>query len=640
VTGLALRGLRQGAAGLVGAFTALALGVALTTASGVVLAASSREAGRDVTAAGALTQAATLLVMLAVIAAFVTAFIVASTFAFSVARRRRPLARLRLVGATPGQVVRLVLAEAATVAAAAAATGTLLGGPAVSALLWTLSAFQVVPAGLRVPVSAGTLAAPGVVAAIVGGAVAITGAAAAARRATRIAPGEALRDAAADRSVMTGGRWILAGVAVLVGVAMLAAIPLAPTDGRLPLALFISQPFVVACAILAPRLVVPLTGLLTAPISRLSAASGLLARQNLRAGVRRTASTAAPILLLVGVAGSLLAGTGILAAANREDARLLYTSDLVDIPSGAPDLERVRSVPGVAAASRVAAAPVEARVDRATRSLMALGVDPGDAPAVLGLGHVTGDLVGLRGETVAVARVAAATYGLRPGAALRVRLPDGTASSLRVVALFDGTPLSSPVLLPYDLVVAHRPADRPGAPDAIHVRVAAGASPGEIADRLRRAGDTVLATRWYLDRLSDAHAEGMRIGTLVLAAFALAYTFVAVANTTVMSFADRRREFARLRAIGAGRSLILRMVLWEALAVAGSGTAFGGAVVAASVGGLWVLLRGIGLSIPLTLPWPQLAAIAGAATLVVVVAAEAPAIALVRRACRAGDLAS
>jgi FtsX-like permease family len=123
VIGLSWRGLRQRAVSLVGAFVALALGVALTTASGVVLRASSRESGLDTASAAALAQAATLLVMLAVIGAFVTMFIVASTFAFSVAQRRRELARLRLVGATPGQVSRLVLVEAATVAAAAGIAG-------------------------------------------------------------------------------------------------------------------------------------------------------------------------------------------------------------------------------------------------------------------------------------------------------------------------------------------------------------------------------------------------------------------------------------------------------------------------------------------------------------------------------------
>jgi putative ABC transport system permease protein len=419
-----------------------------------------------------------------------------------------------------------------------------------------------------VPVPAGRLVAPAVVAATVGCLVAVAGAAAAARRASRLAPGEALRDAVTDRRVMTRGRWITGAVAAVIGAAMLAVIPLAPPDGRLPLALFVSQPLVVACAMLAPVLIVPLTAVVTVPASRLQAASGLLARQNLTAAVRRTASTAAPVLVLIGVAGSLLAGTQILAAANRQDAQLMYTSDLIDIPRGSPDLGRVSTEPDVAAASRVATSQIQAQVNHTTRSLVTLGVDPVGAPRVLGLGRVDGNLADLHGATVAIGRAAATSYRLRLGDSMRARLADGSDSSLRVVAVFDGTPLSSPVLVPYDLAVAHRSSSQPEPPDAIHIRLTADGSPGETIDRLTRAGDVVLTTRQFLARLSNARTEGMRTGALILAVFALAYTLVAIVNTTVMSFADRYREFIRLRVVGASRPQILCMVLWEALAIA------------------------------------------------------------------------
>src|SRR5262249_46172146 len=156
--------------------------------------------------------------------------------------------------------------------------------------------------------------------------------------------------------------------------------------------------------------------------------------------------------------------------------------------------------------------------------------------------------------------------------------------------------------LPYDMVVAHRPSGQTGQPDTIHVRLTAGASPGEVTDRLTRAGDTVLTTQQFLVHLSDPRAQGMRIGALVLAVCTLAYTLVAVANTTVTSFANRCREFVRVRMVGASRTQILRMVAWEALAIAVTGLAFGAVVITISTGGLWAVLRGIGLSIPLTLP--------------------------------------
>ncbi|MGW5697726.1 FtsX-like permease family protein, partial [Streptomyces asiaticus] len=61
------------------------------------------------------------------VAAFVSVFVVASTFAFAVAQRRREFGLLRVAGATPGQLRRMVLAEALVVGVLASATGCLLG---------------------------------------------------------------------------------------------------------------------------------------------------------------------------------------------------------------------------------------------------------------------------------------------------------------------------------------------------------------------------------------------------------------------------------------------------------------------------------------------------------------------------------
>lgn len=62
------------------------------------------------------------------VTAFVSVFVVASTFAFGVALRRREFGLLRTAGATPGQVRRLLLAEAAALGVLASAAGCALGG--------------------------------------------------------------------------------------------------------------------------------------------------------------------------------------------------------------------------------------------------------------------------------------------------------------------------------------------------------------------------------------------------------------------------------------------------------------------------------------------------------------------------------
>lgn len=69
---------------------------------------------------------------------------------------------------------------------------------------------------------------------------------------------------------------------------------------------------------------------------------------------------------------------------------------------------------------------------------------------------------------------------------------------------------------------------------------------------------------------------------LVLAVIFL-FTAIAVANTLVMATAERSREFALLRLVGATRRQVLRMMRWEALVVAVIGTVIGTAVAAGAL---------------------------------------------------------
>jgi putative ABC transport system permease protein len=71
--------------------------------------------------------AASLLGTTSGLAGFISVFVVASTFAYAVAARRREFGLLRTAGATPGQIRRLVLGEALAVGVLASAAGGGLG---------------------------------------------------------------------------------------------------------------------------------------------------------------------------------------------------------------------------------------------------------------------------------------------------------------------------------------------------------------------------------------------------------------------------------------------------------------------------------------------------------------------------------
>ena len=123
----------------VGAFVALTFGVVLIGLAVTLIAAVEATASTTgVTAAerAELEGLSSLFGTMSSVAMFMALFVVGSTFGFVVASRRRELGLLRLVGATPGQVRRVVLGESAVVASAATVVGCLVSTAVAPAALW------------------------------------------------------------------------------------------------------------------------------------------------------------------------------------------------------------------------------------------------------------------------------------------------------------------------------------------------------------------------------------------------------------------------------------------------------------------------------------------------------------------------
>ncbi|WP_051811809.1 FtsX-like permease family protein, partial [Streptomyces alboflavus] len=159
------------------------------------------------------------------VAAFVSAFVTASTFAFVVALRRREFGLLRAAGASRGQVRRWLLAEALAVGAAASAAGCVIGAWAAPGLARALVDAEVAPPWFTVDGGPGGFAWtwwPYQLAFWTGLLVALAGSWSAARRAGRVSPVEALREASLDTGVMPLGRRVVGAVLLAGGVGLLA----------------------------------------------------------------------------------------------------------------------------------------------------------------------------------------------------------------------------------------------------------------------------------------------------------------------------------------------------------------------------------------------------------------------------------
>lgn len=578
--------------------------------------------------ARALVSVNALLGTAAGITLFVSAAVVASTFSYAVAQRRREFGLLRTAGATPGQIRRTVLAESVLVGVAASAAGTLLGAGGAPLLVLRMTEAGLAPSWFAL----GDPSWPLHTAFWTGVSVATAAALVSCHRAGRTAPTEALREAAVDSRVMPVSRWAAAVLVLLLGLG-LPALALATDPGDLlGRKSYITRPMIliVGCALLAPVLVRPVGRLLTWLPARLPGATGVLVRENTAAGVRRTAAVAAPVLITVALATSLTGTVATLEEARATEARTATTADFVVTPrqEGRPlapaFLERVRDIDGVVVSASRSTAVTVLEEDTALVSSAARAVDPARLAAVAKLPVTAGRLADLDDDAIVVNEEWLTT---RVGDRVTVWLGDGSERSLRIAAvLATGTG---------DNGVYVTPRNAGGADvDRIDVEVAPGGDRRAVAAALHTAAadtGTRVATRaeWLAPTAPDPD-DHTRTGLRMILGIALVSTATALANTLVMATSGRGRDLAVLRLAGATVPQVLRLVVAEAVAAVGVGAVLGGAVAAVNLLVVQGALALLGVTSAVVVPWAMLGLVVAAAALLAAGSAVLPALSALR----------
>ncbi|MEV6804365.1 FtsX-like permease family protein [Streptomyces sp. NPDC051132] len=197
--------------------------------------------------------------------------------------------------------------------------------------------------------------------------------------------------------------------------------------------------------------------------------------------------------------------------------------------------------------------------------------------------------------------------GLKTGDTVRLSV-DGPVLTPTVSGVFttdDGNVAAGGSLALFDTPTAQSLFGKKGTYDEIDVRAAAGTSQRALKAALDKALPAAPVTTTTGERLADDQARAisasmssMKQGLLVFAGIALFVGTFIIANTFTMLVAQRTRELALLRAVGASRRQVTRSVLAEAFAV---GAVAGVAGLAAGIGigaGLRSLLGTFGASVP------------------------------------------
>ncbi|MCX5391518.1 ABC transporter permease [Streptomyces sp. NBC_00094] len=539
------------------------------------------------------------------VTAFVSVFVVASTFAFAVALRRREFGLLRTAGATPGQVRRMLLAEATALGVLASATGCALGALGAPLLARTLVDGGLAPEWFTV----GGAVWPFHLAFWTGLTVALAGAVAASRRAGKVGPTAALREADVDTDVLPLGRALLGTGLLLTGLGLLAWTGVTEPSELLKRKTYTTLPMLLigGVALLSPLLVRPVARLL-----RLRGAVGTLVRENSAASVRRTAAVAAPVLVTVALAGTLFGSAASVTRTRAVEAREQTAAQYV---ASGEDLRPVTAgVPAGAVLSPTASTSLfvrdgaEAVVKYGARAV----ADPAAFAELARLPLVAGDLRDLDDRSIVVNEE---FERHRVGETVEVWRADGSGPvRLRVVAVLAlGTGDNGPYVT------------RANAPGALLDRIEARGGGAATARALEASGGTVRTADAWAAADHPASSPQTRLGLILVLGIALVYSVIGLANTLLMATSVRGGELASLRLAGATRAQILRVVTGEAALATAIGTLLGLAVTAVVLGTLGAGLASLSAPVALALPWATVGAAAAVCATVAVAASALPA---------------
>ncbi|GAB2873071.1 ABC transporter permease [Streptomyces deserti] len=211
-----------------------------------------------------------------------------------------------------------------------------------------------------------------------------------------------------------------------------------------------------------------------------------------------------------------------------------------------------------------------------------------------------------QGEILIDAKTAERT-GYKVGDTVRLSV-DGPVLTPRITGIFttdDGNVAAGGSLALFDTATAQKLFGKAGTYDQIEVTAKAGVTQAALKAELDRALPKDVVETTTGKQLADDQAEmiaqsmsGMQTALLVFAGIALFVGTFIIANTFTMLVAQRTKELALLRAVGASRRQITRSVLIEAFVV-GAVAAVTGLLAGVGIGaGLRSLMGSFGATVP------------------------------------------
>lgn len=553
--------------------------------------------------------------MFGIFALATAGFIIANSFRTVVAERRRDIGMLRAIGATRRTIMRLFLAESLFQGLIGTALGIAAGWLMAAAYFAAMG--PIVESFIHIKIGAPVFTpATWATSIVLGVGVTVVAALLPARAAARITPLEAMRPQLGEVYQRRVGRraWIGGGLVVVSLFGL--------TTGQANLIGFGAVVFLVGFALIAPAVVTPLARWAARPLELLFSREGSIARSNLERNPGRSGITVTAVMLglasivaTISMVTSIFAGfTSYLDKSLSSDYLLIPQSIILgqgNVAAGPRLAAEVRTVPGIGAVSTLRLA--QASSDGG--DVQVFGIDPDTYLSVAEFDWNTGSSEAAvaqlaSGRWVIANGIYATQHNLVIGQAIQLDTPNGPRSYHLAGIGNDylnaklSTLYTSQVNLERDFNVT--------ADVLVLANRTAGADPAETKALLSRVVADYPAFRlyesqtWRAEQLKTFDSTVVIFDVLV-AALALP-SLLALVNTLAISVLARTREIGMLRAVGATRRQIRRMVLAESLLLSVIGTGFG------AIAGLWLgyalvaAMGSLGWQMPYAFPWAGLVA--------------------------------
>ncbi len=518
----------------------------------------------------------TFLLAFAAVALFVGSFIIFNTFTIIVAQRLRELALLRALGASRKQVTRSVLAEALIVGFVASIVGV-GGGVVVAVVLKGLLAAL----GMDLPSQAMVIKPRTVIAPVVVGVLITTLASwGPARKASKVPPVAAIRGADEMPEGRTLRRRLIAGGAVLaLGTLALAGGLFG--GGGIGLVGLGALLFYGGVAMLSPLVAAPLSRIIGAPAARFRGIPGRLGRLNAMRNPRRTASTAAALMIGLG----LVSFVTILAASLKTSFaatldRSVKADYIIQGPGGGQyPFSREVALKLAQQPELQVVSPIrfygEFKLAGETKHNDA--VDPYTFAEVMDIDLREGNVVDFLPGTMLVSDKVAEDKGWQIGQRVEMTFPRTGAQLMEIVGVYhDDALFGNGYIITLDDYSEN-------AGDDLDYLVLAKRAPGVSDDAVRAAVDPILGEYPSVTLQDQTEFKEQVAGQIdqllamvfVLLLLAVVIAVIGIINTLALSVFERTRELGLLRAVGMGRRQVRRMIRWESIIIAVLGAVLG-----------------------------------------------------------------